>query len=312
MKWRTPQVVNPVLSLSIYGILNEIRCTMLNRAMNCYITLILIATGHLVCGANAVLIDARAQAIQQNPIFTSRDVECRVENYKPRSNADLAAVSPRELIDELVKINPDSFDSYRAIADYEDQIKKLVRKSGVKALSVISEYIDSYDHKNRSKCSQARFATVTDLAWNIDIFDFRLRATREGQLVINSLEKALQTVVDAEPGLTFANGRQSRHQPVAFIFLGEFKGINEVDRSIADTFWVRYKIKLSEDELIKFTSYLVSRDRKYPSWSKSKLIKDYSRINEAGNPAQVYIFDNPKPYHRAYREFKRTERKQEP
>ena len=212
----------------------------------------------------------------------------------------------RELIDELIKNNPNSFDSYSAMADYEDFIEELVRKAGVKSLPVISEYIDSYDHKKRSECTELRFAIVSGLASDIDRFEFRLRGTKEGLLVIDSLEKALQQIVTAEPGISFENGSKSRHQPAAFVFLKEFKGINEVDRSIADTFWVRYKIKLPEYEIIEFTNYLIARDSKYPAWSKSKLVKDDSRINEAGNPAQVYVFDNSKRFYDAYLDFKKT------
>jgi hypothetical protein len=239
-----------------------------------------------------------------------REVECLVENYKPKSEAKLSAMSPRGLIDERVKNNPNSFGTYSANANYEELIEKLIRRAGIKALPVISEYLDSYDYKNRNSfCSELRFTVVSILASNIDSFDFRLRATKEGQAVINSLEKALQQIVTAEPGITFMNGSEDRHQPAAFIFLKELKGINDADRSVADTLWVRYKIKLSETEISEFTNYLISRDPKYPAWSKFKFIKDYSRINEAGNPAQVYVFDNAKLYYQAYLNFKRSQAK---
>ncbi len=218
-------------------------------------------------------------------------------------------MSPRGLIDELVKKNPNSFDTYSAMADYEDLIEKVIRKAGMKALPTISEYIGSYDHKNRTKCSELRFAIVSGIASDIDRFDFRLRANTEGQAVIDSLEKALQQIVTAEPGITFTNGSESRHHPVAFIFLRELKGINDADRSVADTLWVRYKVKLSDKEALDFANYLISQDPKYPAWSTFQLIKDYSRINEAGFPAQVYVFDDAKLYHNAYLDFNRSKTK---
>jgi hypothetical protein len=56
---------------------------------------------------------------------------------------------------------------------------------------------------------------------------------------------------------------------------------------------------------VEFSNYLVKRDPTYPSWSKWDFIKDYSRIDEAGNPAQVFIMKKPKRYYQAYLTFKK-------
>ena len=249
---------------------------------------------------------AAGDSLAQSP--KSAQIQCLMENYRPKSEVELSRMPPRDLIDERVKSNPNSYDTYSAMADYEDLIEKLIRRSGMKALPVISEYIDSYDYKNRTECTELRFAIISRLASDIDRFDFRLRAITEGQTVVNGLEQALQQIVTAEPGITFTNGSEGRHQPPAFIFLKELKGINDADRSVADTLWVRYKIKLSENEDLEFTSYLILQDPKYPSWSKFQLIKDYSRINKAGNPAQVYVFDNAKLFYNAYLSFKKAQK----
>lgn len=272
--------------------------------MKILIMLILVAVSQTACGHGVVQFRTEAQALNSNSSSSSYDVECSVENYKPRSRAELLAMSPRELIDERIRSDPNSFDSYSAMADYENLIEELIRKAGLKALPVISEYIDSYDHKNRSECTESRFATVSSLISDIDRFDFRLRGTKEGRETIASLENALQQIVTAEPGLNFTNGSKSRHQPAAFMFLRQFKGINLADRNVADTLWVRYKVKLSDDELLEFTNYLISQDPKYPGWSTDEFIKDYSRINEAGNPAQVYVYNDAKRFYDAYLDFK--------
>ena len=280
--------------------------TMRDDNMKSLVMLIFIACTFANCERKMAQFRTEAQIVNRESNSAPDEVSCDVEGYKPKSVAELQAMSPRELVDERVKSNPwDSFDSYFAGAEYERSIEELIRKAGIKALPVISEYFESYDHNNRSECTEVRFAIVSRLASDIDRFDFRLRGTKEGQSAIDSLERALQRIMIAEPGLSFINGSEGRHQPGAFIVLKELKGINGADRHIADTFWVCYKIKLSENELLEFTNYLISRDRKYPAWSESKLIKDYSRINEAGNPSQVYIFDKPKPYYDAYLDFKK-------
>ncbi len=270
--------------------------------------LIIVSASQISCGHGVVQFRTEAQAVNRdsNSSSDSDEIICSVENYKPRSEAELQALSPRELIDERVKSDTSSFESYSAMADYEDLVEKLIRRSGDKALPVISEYIAAYDHKNRSECIEYRFAIVARLASDIDRFDFRLRATKKGQVVIDSLERALGRIVAAEPSLSFANGSESKHQPSAFVFLKELKGINGADRHVADTLWVRYRVKLSDDELVEFTTYLISQDGKYPGWSETKFMKDYSRINEAGNPAQVYVYNNAKRFHDAYLDFKRS------
>lgn len=273
------------------------------------IILILVAGTLANFGEKLVQFRTSAEVLHRDPNTASYYVECLVENYKAKSKTELSAMLPRELIDELIKINPNSFDSYSALADYEDLIAKFVHKAGVKVLPVISEYIDSYDHKKRSECTELRLAIVSRLASDIDRFDFRLRGTKEGLLLIDSLERALQQIVTDEPGTSFFNGSKGRHQPAAFIFLPELKGRNEVDRSIVDTFRVRYKITLSESEIVDLTNYLILQDPKYPAWSKTKLFKDDSMVNKAGNPMHFNVFKNPKPFYKAYLELKRSKKK---
>src|SRR5436190_13430726 len=160
--------------------------------MKSLVILFFLASISINCGES--IVQSRTVGEVERGALSSPTPEesCLVEDYKPKSNSELPAMSPRELIDELIKNNPNSFDSYSAMADYEDLIEELVRKAGVKSLPVISEYLDSYDHKNRSECSELRFAIVARLASDIDRFDFRIRGTKEGKVVIDSLERALQ------------------------------------------------------------------------------------------------------------------------
>jgi hypothetical protein len=67
---------------------------------------------------------------------------------------------------------------------------------------------------------------------------------------------------------------------------------------------MRYKIKMSDADMLAFSNYLVEHHPEYPSWSTRTSAKDYSRINEAGNPAQVLIMNEPRRYYEAYQAFK--------
>jgi hypothetical protein len=86
------------------------------------------------------------------------------------------------------------------------------------------------------------------------------------------------------------------------------KGIGVVDDDIRDTLWVRYKIQMSEEELLAFSNFLIAHDSTYPSWSGTDLITDHTRTNEAGNPLRVYIMKKQEPFYKAYQEFKKMKR----
>lgn len=128
--------------------------------------------------------DSESESVAPSP---TPDTSCLEKNYRHKSEAELAAMTPRQLIDELIKSNPASFDSYSAVADYESSINRLVRKAGVNALPVLTEYMNGHDPTSASKCEELRFAVASRTANDLDRFEFRLRAKREGQLAIDAL-----------------------------------------------------------------------------------------------------------------------------
>ena len=56
-----------------------------------------------------------------------------------------------------------------------------------------------------------------------------------------------------------------------------------------------------------FSNFLVARDPAYPSWSETNHFRDYTQINEAGNPLWVYTMRDPRRFHEAYLEFRRRQ-----
>lgn len=243
---------------------------------------------------------SRGEAVSPTP-----DNDCPGNRYKPKSEAEISAKTPRQLFEELVKANPNSFESYVALRDYESSIERHFRKERAAALPVLNEYINAYDPSRASRCDDMRFSVAARMANDIDRFEFRLRAAKEGRLVIEALERAIQRIHDAGYDTNYHEYSQNSRHPLSSLFLKELEGVNEVDKAIRNTFWTLHKIEMSDVELFEFSNFLILRDPTYPAWSGQSLIKDYSRLNEAGNPLQVFVVKKPERYYAAYLEFKK-------
>jgi len=90
--------------------------------------------------------------------------------------------------------------------------------------------------------------------------------------------------------------------------LPKLRGLNFVDYAIRDTLRVKYRIELSDSELLEFSNYLVEKDPTYPSWSERTMFRDSSPPNNAASPALVFIFTRPTRYYQAYLAFKKRPR----
>lgn len=233
-------------------------------------------------------------------IPTPVDGVCFEENYQPKSEATVASMSPRQLIDELIRNMHSTSRTNEESANYQISIEKRIRQAGDKALPILTEYMNnSYLKQSDFYCDNSRFSTVQRMAHDIDRFEFRLRGTDQGKLTIEAYERALERV--EKPGFTKKDVSYYRT-----MFLSDLKGVSHIDQNIQDTFWVHYRIEISESELLEFSNFLIELDPTYPSWSDTDFIKDHSRINQAGNPRQVYVFKKPDRYYKAYLDFQKT------
>ncbi len=245
------------------------------------------------------LFGCNFSVLTKNPF--SNDDSCSEKRYKPKSEAIVASMTTRQLIDELIQFRPNEFRTYEELTDYRISIEKRIRQAGVKALPIFTEYFENSYHKQSAfDCDKSRFDRVDNIAWDLDRFDFRLRGTDKGKLTIDAFERAIKRV--EKPGFTKKAVSYYRKT------LNDLKGINHYDISIQETFWVRYGLEMSKSELVEFSNFLINLDPTYPSWSDRDFIKDYSRINEAGNPRQVRVMKNPERFYKAYLEFKKTKR----
>lgn len=211
------------------------------------------------------------------------------KNYKHKSEAEIARMTPAQRIDEQISEQEHMFD----LSDKQSAlIQKYRRLDGLKGLPYLIQLIDGYNPK---RARDTRFFNAVMMAEYIDNRVIRLRSSSEGIRVIEAVER-LST------RMRVAGNEDSMVKMV----LESTSGVNEADEAVRDTLWVKYRIKISDSELLEFSNYLVKRDPTYPGWSEWDFIKDYSRINEAGNPAQVFIMKKPIPYYQLYRVFKRS------
>lgn len=231
----------------------------------------------------------------------SNRLDCFGEKFKPKSEASIASMTPRQLVEELVAVQPSAFDTYDEIGDYEELIEKRIRKKDVriKVLSVLTEYFDkSYKKQSSFNCDKFWVDTLYKIAWDLDRFEFRLRGEEKGRQAIDAFERAIKRA--ESPG--FANKKVISYYNKT---LDDLKGTGEYDRMIQDTFLIRKSMELSDDEMLKFSNYLVELDPNYPKWSYWDFIKDYSRPNDAGIPLQRHVLLKPERFYEAYVEFKK-------
>jgi hypothetical protein len=230
--------------------------------------------------------------------------------YRHKSEAEIARMTPARRVEEWV--NEQVHHRYDLDDDHEDLIKKYVLRDGLAALPRMIEIMGEYD-PTRFPEGEGRRGERFDACWlmlgYIDRRAVRLRASESGRRALAALESAVKRMRAA------GYGRKDQHEwpqhgrfELAATYLEEAKGVNHTDEAIRDTFWVRHKIRMSDEELLAFSNFLVARDPTYPSWSDQDFIKDYTRINEAGNPFQRHVMKKPERFYEAYLEFMKTKR----
>ncbi|MEJ7848177.1 MAG: hypothetical protein WKF92_08835 [Pyrinomonadaceae bacterium] len=208
--------------------------------------------------------------------------------YKHKSEAEIARMTPEQRIEEQISEG-------EHLSDLSDKQSYLIQKyrriDGLKGSMHLIQLIETYNPK---RLRDSRYSTAVMMASDIDERVIRLRASTKGRNVIEAIERISIRMIAAGKKYSYAE-----------MDIPKLKGINFTDHAVRDTLWVKYRIKISDSELLEFSNYLVKRDPTYPGWSEKDFIKDYSRINEAGNPSQVHIFKNAKRYYHAYLAFKK-------
>ena len=228
--------------------------------------------------------------------------DCQKLNYKHKSEAEIAAMTPAQRFDEMVSEQLYHMPSLND--ETADIINKYIHQDGVKILPVLIEFFNDYDPKKPDCEDRKGMRAVIAAAYlgDLDRSIVRLRGIKEGVLAIEALERVVARM--KADGFEKVNHNFNGRFNIASFELETLKGTNIRDESIRDTFWVRRKIKMSDQDLLDFTDFLIKRDPTYPGWSQIENLKDYSQLNEAGNPKQVLILTEPERFFKAYEEFK--------
>ena len=240
--------------------------------------------------------------------------DCGKDNYKHKSEAEIAQLTPAQRVDEYAE--EQAHHKYDVLDEHSELIAKYILRDGLKILPRTIEIMNEYDPTHASGKSGnkgERFDAMWMLLGNLDENIIRLRGKEDGKRALEALERAIVRMKAADYGQPDQHDweRHGRFE-LAVSTLEETKGINETDEAIKDTFRLEYKILLSNLELLAFSNFLTAQYPEYPSSSETNYFRDYTQINEAGNPLWVRTLKKPKCYYEAYLEFKKTKRGRKP
>ena len=235
-------------------------------------------------------------------------VAIQAQKYKHKSEAEIAAMTPAQRVDEWVNEEVHHL-KYWETDKQSELIRKYVLLDGMKAVPRITEIIDAYDPtqfpEGKGKLDERNSASYYLLHF-IDYSSVRLRSAEEGKKALAAIERSIVRLriskYDKDP-----NAKSGRKDTIDDVesYLKWWKGVGSKDGNIQNTLRFVYKIKISDEELAEFSDFLVTRYPDYPSWSNSKLTKDESELGPAGYPVQIGILEKPERFHEAYLEFKK-------
>ena len=227
-----------------------------------------------------------------SPILTSESHR----NYKHKSESEIARMTPEQRIDEQI-LESDNHSLWNSSDDKQSEIiTKYRRLDGAKGLSYLAQLIDSYNPKRvRSDRSHAALMMASE----VDERVVRLRASAEGREAMKAIERLAVRSKDPD----------SKFESIAEMTLKFVRGTNMTDEAIQNSLWLRHRIKLSDQEMLRFTNFLIARDPTYPSWSEQKFERindaDAREVNDFGVAVtQIFVMKNPERFYQVYLTFK--------
>lgn len=210
------------------------------------------------------------------------------KTYKHKTEAEIARMTPAQRIDELIMED----DNHYAGDDHQGYlIQKYIRKDGVKGWAHLIELIDTYNPK---RLQDVRSSRAVLIASDIDDYSVRLRGSPEGQKIIDAIERVSARRKAEGERYSYPEGDIRR-----------LKGVSMTDDTIRETLLIKYRIEISDSELLEFSNYLVKLDPAYPHWGESIYTKIYPAKDSSLKPFMTYIMTNPNRFHQAYLAFKK-------
>ena len=216
---------------------------------------------------------------------TSRDKTlCAQKDFKHKSAHQVTSLSPAETMEEELKEHLFHMPA-NAEDSYEDLLVEKVRKDGIKVLPVLTDFADRYDPKRQSRCNRMQLFVAFKTATDLDNTVVRLRGTSEGETTIKALDSVLERMRQA--GFDKRGHEEFDDYSSYFGDLERLRNSNLKDGLIQDTLRIKHSVQMSDDELREFSSFLVTLDPKYPSWSRIEsatpplVLKDSQKFYEA-------------------------------
>ncbi len=216
------------------------------------------------------------------------------KDYRHKSEVELAAITPAQRVDEYLKEmnyhRGDGIANYTNGRDQREVIFDYLMKDGNQSLPALAEIANRYHPEREEDIDLASdFLTAFYLAGLIDNNVIRVRGTEEGRSAIIVFEDVLNRMKKA--GYADHNNKWNNDYLHNLDTLRVLQGerISFKDEKIRDTLREKYKIQISDEEMIKFSNYLTSVDPTYPS--RCKLVHDP-------------ICKDSKEYYEAYLRFK--------
>lgn len=225
------------------------------------------------------------QAIHNN-VFTQSSV-CGNQSFKHKSEAEIAAMSPEEKMDQMVL--EEMFHLPALDDDNYDLLHRYIINDGIKILPKAIEYMNEYD-PNAKECkerSDARLLIAAMYIVNVDTAKFRIRAVENGRVAIKAFEQASERWRKSRSDTGKHDSRENQFSN----FLDGLKGRAIKDGLIKETLEKQHNIKMSEAELTEFTNFLISLDPAYPGWTKVLFWAEMTK-------------EESDRYHQAYMKFK--------
>jgi hypothetical protein len=231
-----------------------------------------------------------AQDLGLNDISpNSEDTRCVEENYRHKTVEELERMTPEQLINESTK----EWDYHASLMDKYGMftINSYTDKIGVEIIPVLTKVAKSFASRPLSECQQDRFFTAFATASDVDQQIVRLRSIKEGRVAIAAAAEALERMRDA--GL----GNDSTH-PYNKSHFGEYildsvRGTTDFDDQIRKLLASQFRIRLSDQQFVKFVNFLTSTYPTYPSLTPS--------VNMGRD-----LRPHKKRYYEAYLKYKRT------
>ena len=218
-----------------------------------------------------------------------------------KSEPEIARMTPEQRVEEYFR----EYVRHGPMDDYRNLLSDHIFRDGVKALSPTTRAIDDYDPR-RDGDSGSKWQRCDDAVALLRMMDsnaVRLRASDEGRQPIEAMRRLSERMRAAgfdSPESKYP--KQSRYNYLMRKIKQLSEGINDADEAIRNSLRVNPGVSLSDQQLLLFVNYLISRDPGYPGWSKREY-KDTIYRDQPGKPIWSMVMKDPEPFYKAYLQY---------